>query len=98
MAAPAGSVTTPPIMPFVCTSCAKTPAAARLRQRAINKDQSFLIWVFSLSEPALLDCLHVVGPHTRHGLIFTGVLQTGETGGGNMKNNVTDVLHVYRKQ
>src|ERR1043165_2587245 len=49
-AAPAGSVTTPPIVPFVCTSCPNTLAAARQRQDAINKDQSFLIAGFSLSK------------------------------------------------
>ena len=36
--------------PLVCTSCPNTLAAARQRQDAINKDQSFLIRLFSLSK------------------------------------------------
>src|SRR4029078_6059308 len=71
IAAPAGSVIKPPIVPLVCTSCPNALAAARHRQNAIDKDQSFLIADFSLSKNQYLSlALAHIAEHSRERHLF----------------------------
>jgi hypothetical protein len=88
----------PPIIPFVCTSCPRTLAAARLRQQVTNKDQSFCIVKFSLSETNTNSiALRIDGPDdAKQASDFhedvseqLNCKQIGETGEG-VKNDLTE--------